>query len=282
MCVFTLHTYYGWWTQKHFIDVLNITLWFACCLVHKKLPHLCLIFLCVLVCFLFAWSVPLLRVVLHPLTHSPPPLQPHLLPLKRYIWSAWAPPASRWVGWHRLLLAATAPLCATQSATRPWLERTQSGTRWRASVQTPPATCWRGWRSGLSIRCGWGHTLTWARAQRVPQWGWKPKRMVGGHLPWRRVLSDSVSLLCGAAVTISLCLSTAATEFLFSSCWSLMGGTEVTLSFFFPLSSLLSTALTLHISAGLSPITPGPQLCTTLLSYRCLNAFLFSFSRSAH
>lgn len=160
---------------------------FACALVS------CLLVFCLLFCFFFC-----LICIPPSCGFAPLPLQPHLHPLRRYIWSAWAPPASRWVGWHRPLLAAMAPLCATQSATKPWLERTRSGTRWWASGQMPPAMCWRAWRSGLSIRCGWGHTLTWAQALRVPQWRWEPKRMVGCHLPWSRALSDSSHLLLGA------------------------------------------------------------------------------------
>lgn len=122
----------------------------------------------------------------------PPSLQPHPLPHKRYIWSAWAPPASRWVGWRRPPIAATAPLCATQSATRPWLERTRSGMRWRAWVQMPPAMIWRTWRSGLSIRCGWGHTLMWAQVLKVPRWRWEPKKMVGGLL-WSIWITNTTS-----------------------------------------------------------------------------------------
>lgn len=148
---------------------------------------------------------------------APLPLQPHPPPLRMYIWSAWAPPASRWVGWHRPPLAATVPLCATQSATRPWLGRTRSGMRWWASAQTPPAMCWKAWRSGLSIRCGWGHTLTWARALRVPRWGWEPKRMVGWHLPL-----SSQTLLLGAACHYFPSLASTSTAHFSESCWSML------------------------------------------------------------
>lgn len=126
--------------------------------------------------FLFVWSVPP-SVWLCPLPQQHP--QP---PLRRYTWSVWAPPVSRWVGLLHLQIAAMAPLCATRSVTRHWLERTQSGMKKQTSVQMLPAVCWRAWRSGLSIRCGWGHTLMWAQALRVPQWHWKPKKMVGWHL----------------------------------------------------------------------------------------------------
>lgn len=97
--------YILWWTPKHFIEVLNITFWFACCLVLKKLPHLCLIFICVLVCFLFAWSVPLpscgfatpTKPSLPPLAApSAPPQEVHLVSLSSTsLKVSWvAPPAA--------------------------------------------------------------------------------------------------------------------------------------------------------------------------------------------
>lgn len=177
------------YTVSHMLP--NLTFWILhfnnhvdCC---AKSFHFCpYVSLCCF--FLFAWSVPPF-VWLCP---SPlPPPQPHQRPLRRYIWSAWAPPASRWVGWLLPPIAAMVPLYAIQSATRPWPGRTRTGMTRRTSALMPLAVCWRGWRSGLSIRCGLGHTLTWARALRMPQWGWKPKRMVGWHLSLTRVSSAS-------------------------------------------------------------------------------------------
>lgn len=132
----------------------------------------------------------------------------------------------------------------------------------------PPAGCWKAWRNGLSIRCGWGHTLMWAQALRVPQWGWEPKRMVGWHLCRPLRLFDSVLLNSTVSPHCIQLLSLFYSDKLFLM--GTFGGRHQTSMSFFSAACFFIDSI-IHINGGLRLITPGPLHCFPLLSlFKCL------------
>lgn len=135
----------------------------------------------------------------------------------------------------------------------------------------PPAVCWRVWRNGLSIRCGWGHTLMWAQALRVPQWGWEPKRMVGGPLRRPLGLFDCVLL----SLTLSPhCIQLLCLFYSDKLLWMASFGERHQCLFS---ASCSFIDLIIHINGGFRLITPGPLQCFPLLPlFKCLLVWFLS------
>ncbi len=106
------------------------------------------------------------------------PFQPRPPPRRKCTWSVSAPPASRWVG--RLLrpLVATETSSGTLWPIRRCQARTSSVMRSRTFPRMCPATCWKGWRSGRSTRCGSKRTQTWVPARRAAAPASEPKKTV--------------------------------------------------------------------------------------------------------
>lgn len=140
----------------------------------------------------------------------------------------------------------------------------------------PPAVCWRAWRNGLSIRCGWGRTLMWAQALRVPQWGWEPKRMVGGPLRRPLGLFDCVLLSLTLSPRCIQLLSLFYSDKLLLMATGTFGERHQDMSCLFS-ASCSFIDLIIHISGGFRLITPGPLQCFPLLPlFKCLLVWFLS------